>query len=142
MADELRDRLRKALKSLAKEEPPKPKAPWPSTLPERVRFLMGKGYAYPCAMCEHLWWGIERGLTVCRAGVEGKKCAGPMAGMAYPYYQGLLSPEAIATSCFRCGQKACKILEGNRDPGRYVGSCKRHLPMLNRVMEAPETKDL
>lgn len=108
--------------------------------PAQVQAALREGYSFPCSMCEHLHRGRDLGLKdaegnpVCVAGYQGKVCGGPLAGLGFPEYQGPLTREAIATHCFRCGQRASKLVEGNRGPG-YVGVCKRHLPVLTRVME-------
>lgn len=101
---------------------------------DRAQEALAKGYAFPCAMCVKLHWSIDRGLTQCRAAVDQKECGGPLAGLAFPEYEGPLTREMIAKLCFRCGKPASKLVEGNRGPG-YVGVCKRHLPVLTRVME-------
>lgn len=102
--------------------------------PDKVQASLAEGYAFPCATCVKLYWAKERGLDECRAGYEGKVCGGPLVGLGFPEYEGPLTRQAIATHCFRCGQRASKVVEGNRGPG-YVGVCKRHLPVLTRVME-------
>ncbi len=101
---------------------------------EKIQQSLREGYAFPCAMCVKLYWGKDQGLATCRAGVEKKECGGPLAGLGYPEYEGMLTRSAIANHCFRCGKSASKIVEGNHGPG-YVGVCKRHLPMLTRVMQ-------
>lgn len=101
---------------------------------DQVRAALSEGYAFPCAMCTHLHWSRDRGLASCRAGIEGKECGGPLAGLGFPHYEGPLTRDMIAKLCFRCGDRASKIVEGNRGPG-LVGVCKRHLPVLTRVME-------
>ncbi|MCZ2111529.1 MAG: hypothetical protein LC118_18525 [Dehalococcoidia bacterium] len=55
--------------------------------------------------------------------------------MGFPEYEGPLTRDMIAKLCFRCGQPASKIVEGNKGPG-LVGVCKKHLPVLTRVMES------
>jgi hypothetical protein len=101
---------------------------------ETVKAALAEGYAYPCAMCVKLYWGKERNLDQCRAAYEGKDCGGPLSGLGFPEYEGQLTPTHIAKMCFRCGLPASKIVEGNRGPG-LVGVCKRHLPVLSRVMQ-------
>ncbi len=100
----------------------------------KIQESLRQGYAFPCAMCTKLYWGKERGLDQCQAGYENKECGGPLAGLGFPEYEGLLSRSAIASHCFRCGDRAAKVVEGNKGPG-FVGVCKRHLPVLTRVME-------
>jgi|LNFM01.1.fsa_nt_gb hypothetical protein len=101
---------------------------------EQVQAALREGYAYPCAMCVKLHWAKDRQLDKCRAAFEGKDCGGPLSGLGFPEYEGQLTRTMIAKTCFRCGQPASKIVEGNKGPG-YTGVCKRHLPVLNRVME-------
>jgi len=101
---------------------------------DKVQTALAEGYAFPCAMCVHLHWARDRGLDQCRVGYEGKECGGPLSGLGFPEYQGPLTRELIAKLCFRCGQPASKVVEGNKGPG-LVGVCKRHLPVLSRVME-------
>lgn len=106
------------------------------TIPkDQVQSALAKGYAFPCAMCVKLHWGLDRGLDQCRAAFEKKACAGPLGGMGFPEYEGPLTRDMIAKLCFRCGQPASKIVEGNKGPG-LVGVCKKHLPVLTRVMES------
>ncbi len=102
--------------------------------PEKFKLAMAQGYAFPCSMCEKLHRAQDLGFAQCMAGVEGKDCGGPLAGLGFPEYVGPLPRVMIAKLCFRCGQPASKVVEGNRGPG-LVGVCKRHLPTLNRVME-------
>lgn len=102
--------------------------------PEQAQAALKEGYAFPCAMCVKLYWGKERGLDECRAGFEKKVCGGPLSGLGFPEYEGPLTRHSLATLCFRCGQPASKVVEGNRGPG-LVGVCKKHLPVLTRVME-------
>lgn len=101
---------------------------------DQVQKALADGYAFPCSMCVKLHWGRDRNLPHCRAAHENKECGGPLAGLGFPEYEGPLSRDAIAKLCFRCGKPASKIVEGNRGPG-LVGVCKRHLPVLSRVME-------
>lgn len=101
---------------------------------EAVTAAMREGYSFPCSMCENLHVAKDRGLDQCMAGILGKECGGPLAGLGFPEYTGVLSRESIAKLCFRCGAPASKIVEGNQGPG-LVGVCKRHLPVLSRVME-------
>lgn len=102
--------------------------------PERIQSAVKDGYAFPCAMCEHLHWGLDRGLKRCKAAVDDKVCGGPLTGLGFPEYQGVMTRDAIARHCFKCGDRANKIVEGNKGPG-LVGVCNRHLPILSRVME-------
>ena len=69
---------------------------------------------------------------MCDIGRRGLVCGGPIAGMAFPFYQGGLSRDSIARYCFRCGAPAHKVLEvfkGGTD-NRYVGTCKEHLKQV------------
>jgi hypothetical protein len=98
-----------------------------------ARALM-EGYAFPCACCRKLWRARDRGSDVCEAGLTNQACGGPVIGLAFPLYEGPLTPQALATLCFRCGKPASKFIETQSSPGRYLGLCKRHEPLLNRIV--------
>jgi len=102
---------------------------------EQVLAALRLGYAFPCAMCVKLHRANDLGHEQCMASVDGKDCGGPLSGLGFPEYDGPLTREMIAKLCFRCGHPASKVVEGNKGPG-LVGVCKRHLPVLSRVMES------
>lgn len=76
--------------------------------------------------------------------MKGEDCGGPIAGRAFPLYEGPLNLATLASHCFRCGQGPLraslgdKIIEMPADPGRMLGICKRHLPILDRLVPLKE----
>jgi len=99
-----------------------------------VKQFLAEGFAFPCACCHSLWRAKAKGMDVCEAALSSKDCGGPMSGMSFPLYEGPLTPQSIATTCFFCGDRAAKTVTTNAQPTTYVGVCKRHLPTLDRLV--------
>lgn len=95
---------------------------------------MGEGYAFPCACCKKLWRNRAKGIDGCEAAQLGERCGGPLVGMSFPLYEGPLTPQTIATTCMRCGDPADEAVDSWDTPGRFVGVCKKHAPMLDDRM--------
>ena len=51
--------------------------------------------------------------------------------MSFPLYEGPLTLHAMATRCMRCGDAAEEAVDSWDTPGRFVGICKKHLPILD-----------
>jgi hypothetical protein len=100
-----------------------------------VQQLLREGFAFPCACCKRLWRAKAQGHDVCEvAFMPGKDCGGPMAGMSFPLYEGPLTPASLATRCIRCGEPAVEAVTSRQQPQRFVGACKKHLPIFDRVV--------
>lgn len=61
-----------------------------------------------------------------------------MAGMSFPLYEGPLTLQSLATSCFRCGRQAAEAVTSAQQPERFVGICKKHLPMIEALLPDEE----
>lgn len=92
---------------------------------EAVRVLLRAGYAFPCATCAKMHRAVARGLASCEAAEKGQECAGPLSGQSFPLYEGPLTKEMRAVTCFMCGGTATHTLE-TRD-GVFHGVCAKHL---------------
>jgi len=88
-----------------------------------VTKLIGMGYSHVCAMCEHMHRAASAGSDSC-----GKDCCGPIGGGAFPMYEGVMSRDAIARTCYACGSRANKLLS---TPNGYIGSCDDHLRWIS-----------
>jgi len=95
---------------------------------EEVQKLVSEGVSFVCAMCENWWWSHDRGLDMCKAGILGKECSGPIGGNCYPEYLGPLSSNLVNV-CFRCGAQSIAAVEVF---GKGMcGVCKEHIEMLD-----------
>lgn len=96
-----------------------------------VLAVMASGVSFVCAHCDHFWWSKERGLSSCRAGVDGKVCAGPLMDQAFPEYKGPLGGN-MGAYCFVCGEKSkfAAIARKGKSAGKSVGVCALHVSML------------
>ena len=110
-----------------------------------VQEALAEGYAFPCACCKKLWRAKAVGYRGgCEAQMKGEECSGPVSGRAFPLYEGPLTLATLASHCFRCGDgplsgsRGDKVIEMPSDPGRQLGLCKRHLPMLDRMVPHKE----
>lgn len=99
-----------------------------------MRLFLAEGYAFPCATCQKLWRARERGMEACEAALGGLDCGGPISGQSFPLYEGPLTPQALATHCFFCGDQAAEAVTTPEQPTRFVGVCKRHIPTLDRLV--------
>jgi len=95
-----------------------------------VKKLMGEGFGFTCAACQKLHEGLLRGAEVCSEGLAGNDCGGPLIGLSFPLYQGPLTRETIAKTCFMCGVDANKILQA--EDGGYVGVCNTHMENVRK----------
>ena len=97
----------------------------------RIVGAMQSGVGFVCAHCENFWWSADRGFTECRPAVEGRLCAGPLAGHAFPEYQGPLG-QMLSSYCFVCGDRSSKVAMGSKgsSSGKMVGVCDKHFSML------------
>jgi len=101
---------------------------------EKVKHLMALGFAFPCACCEKLWRKFDAGRhpskeLYCEGFDLGLTCGGPVAGLSFPHYEGPLTRQTIAMSCYHCGKPANKIFQADLDGG-YVGACNEHAKAL------------
>ena len=85
--------------------------------------LMAGGLAFVCAMCERMERGIGQGETVCEAALLERPCGGPVVGMGFPQYDGMLTKAQLGGLCFRCGNTA---VGGFETPQGLVGVCAEH----------------
>lgn len=107
---------------------------------EVVQKLLREGYAFPCAFCKKLWKAKAKGFDECVvAFMPEKSCGGPIAGMSFPMYEGPLSITALATRCFRCGEPAVEAVTSRLQPTRYIGVCKKHLLLLERLVPVDDS---
>lgn len=98
----------------------------------RVLHAMSNGVGFTCAHCEKFWWGVDRGMSECKAAAEGKFCAGPLMGHAFPEYEGPLKG-STAMYCFVCGDTSSKVAIASKgaSKGKSVGVCDKHFSMLS-----------
>lgn len=102
---------------------------------EQVQQKVKEGWSFTCANCDHFWAGMEINSPVCTAAKEGKMCAGPLANMAFPEYQGPLTGSR-AQICYACGKNADFILQFRKENGGInIGVCKEHKKMLDNDHE-------
>ena len=88
--------------------------------------VMQQGVGFTCAHCVKLWWSVDRGLSECKSSHEGGECAGPLAGQAFPHYEGPLAGN-LDRFCFVCGSEpSCVAVV----PQGRVGVCKVHIEWL------------
>lgn len=101
-----------------------------------VQILLSDGFSFVCANCEHMWWAtedIKRYKTrICKEGVLGNSCSGPLLNMAFPLYQGPLK-SVLSKFCFRCGTESDLVVIV---PGGKVGVCQEHVEIL-RMFSLP-----
>lgn len=88
--------------------------------------VMQSGTGFTCAHCTKFWWGVDRRLTQCKAGHERRECAGPLAGQAFPEYDGPLAGH-LARFCFVCGSEPIGVAVV---PQGRVGVCEKHMEWL------------
>ena len=99
---------------------------------ENVKSDLEQGMAYVCSLCHKWLRAKERGESQCEAVHDGKSCAGPMAKMAFPQYEGPLEKAEWSNFCFWCGESSSA---GIRVSGefRMMGICERHLEVLETM---------
>lgn len=85
------------------------------------KWLLSLGYAFPCSFCTRMF--IPPGKSAPRCVMTD--CGGPFSGRSFPRYEGVLTRDTIATSCFRCGGRAKEAIVAK--DGGYVGVCAKHL---------------
>jgi hypothetical protein len=51
----------------------------------------------------------------------------------FPLYDGPLSTHALMSHCFACGKKSLMVL-GTEDGTSGLGICKKHLPLVERIV--------
>jgi len=105
-----------------------------------IELAMADGVVFACAMCKKFWWGRLNGYDSCKAVFEKKKCGGPLAGMAYPEYEGPLAG-SLQNFCFVCGDKSDAAVESRRGigPACYVGVCETHIDVLKNYTKPGES---
>lgn len=81
------------------------------------------GVSFTCAHCVKFWWGIDNEAEGCKAKFEGKECAGPISGLAFPEYEGPLEGNQIHF-CFMCGKKPDAAAVAKNAGGKRLGICK------------------
>jgi len=92
----------------------------------RAVMFRAQGYAFVCSLCEKLHRAHDVGYTKgCEAAMQGKDCAGPIAGGDFPLYEGPLTRHALASMCYRCGAEAVKGVQP-ADGGKVIGACAEH----------------
>ena len=96
-----------------------------------INKLRSVGYGFVCATCQKLQrpLGIGRHLVGCEAQQAGIQCGGPIVGLSFPQYEGPLTQQGMAMTCFACGKDANKILQP--DDGGYVGCCNEHMDLVS-----------
>lgn len=93
---------------------------------EDVVAAVAGGLSFVCAMCTKHWSASAHGEG-CRLPEVGG-CGGPLAGLAFPAYEGALEGH-LSMVCFVCGQDSTKSVEVL---GRgIVGVCDGHVEMLS-----------
>lgn len=103
-----------------------------------VRELRDKGFAYPCTMCRKMWRAHEKGMEYCDSELGDRVCGGPPSGMLFPQYEGPLGDDHMSKHCFACGAETQMVIGGGRIDQGAVGICKRHLPLMDRVVSKEE----
>jgi hypothetical protein len=73
-------------------------------------------------------------MDACEAALGELDCGGPPSGQSFPLYEGPLTAQTMATTCFFCGDQAAEAVTTAAQPERFVGVCKRHLPGLDRLV--------
>jgi hypothetical protein len=92
--------------------------------------LMSRGFSFVCSHCVKLHAGLNRGETHCGFALKGRDCGGPISGLCFPEYEGILSRATIAKSCFRCGKEATRLVSVK---GGFVGACDEHVRMIDTM---------
>lgn len=92
---------------------------------QMVQEALSNKVSFVCATCRKFWKGAERGEQ-CEAFKEGKPCGGPIVGLDFPEYDGMMTRSSLAGHCFVCGNESDGVME--RSGGKLVGFCKRHGP--------------
>lgn len=110
---------------------------------EMVQAAMAGNVSWVCAHCHKFWWGVQNLLDKCKAAVQNVPCGGPVARMAFPEYEGPLTPEAIANHCFVCGEDSDAVIEvppGKKKnlSGGMVGACKTHIELVKTYSKGGE----
>lgn len=53
----------------------------------------------------------------------------------FPLYEGPLTKEHLAQHCFACGAQTEISIGGKRNADKgYLGVCKKHLPLVERIV--------
>lgn len=108
---------------------------------ELVNRAVKSGVVFTCAMCKNFWRSQALGLEECRKLIPGP-CAGPLKGLAYPYYDGDLK-NCHHSVCFVCGSKADGVLKVKT--GEMIGVCNKHKDALfdfsGEIDGRPDTAD-
>lgn len=107
-----------------------------------VARVMAKGVGWICAHCEHFWWGLSRGVPMCRIVFQKGQdaCGGPIVGRTFPEYRGPLSRSIFPDRCFVCGDEAtCGIqVRGSKE---LIGACEEHEQMVHEMRPHDAEKD-
>ena len=96
-----------------------------------VDAVMREGMSFVCAHCNNFWWSYARGLEKCKAGHEGRDCAGPGKFMAFPEYDGPLKGN-LHKCCFVCGKEPSHTVAIPIGLGmvRNIGVCDKDREIL------------
>lgn len=107
---------------------------------EKARIAMAGNFAFPCSLCFKLHRNMDRGMFTCEEKEQGN-CSGPLDGQSFPFYEGPLDDEAIASHCIRCGMPEAedradydrdgKFLRYRAVDGGIVGLCSYHKPLVD-----------
>ena len=99
-----------------------------------VRAAMANGVGFVCAHCTKFWEAKEKRMGSCQPLHGGHDCAGPLAGSAFPRYEGPLKNN-LTRYCFVCGQEPSHIAEA---PLGMTGVCETHVGMFENYSRPGE----
>ena len=100
--------------------------------PDLVMREVALGTSFVCASCVHFWTAKDRKLEGCMAVHQGIKCAGPLKGMGFPNYKGVMEG-FLNQACFVCGNSPdALVLTPDQ---RSVGVCSSHIELLSTYSE-------
>lgn len=102
-----------------------------------------KKMSWVCAHCVKLWRSLAKGQKKCEAALQNKGCGGPIVGLAYPEYEGVLTRESMVNYCFVCGAESDGMAMPKNGSGDGVGFCRKHEDRMfsMKVVETREAKE-
>ena len=96
-----------------------------------LKALRADGFGFVCSTCKKLTRQLDKGQhgRGCEEAIAQRHCGGPITGLSFPLYEGALTKQTIAMTCFVCGMSASKILQAQ--DGGYIGCCNEHMKMVS-----------
>jgi hypothetical protein len=88
--------------------------------PRSLAHTRETGVSAVCSHCKRYWEGRALRAPSCTATLA---CAGPLGGLDFPEYEGVLTELDLASFCLMCGAPAAATMQAHGRP-RKLGVCR------------------